>query len=107
MIGETGRNFAAGMSGGLAFIYDPADTFVNKCNLGMVSVSRLSPEHATPTGILIHMNILYACQLIALWTYEWYEWYEWCMRTYSYHAVEDTQNLCDTYPTSCLQQSIH
>lgn len=61
MIGETGRNFAAGMSGGLAFIYDPADTFVNKCNLGMVSVSRLSPEHATPTGKLIHMNILYAC----------------------------------------------
>ena len=37
VLGETGRNFAAGMSGGVAYVYDPKGTFKEKCNLGMVS----------------------------------------------------------------------
>ena len=32
ILGLTGRNFAAGMSGGIAYIYDPTGVFPPKCN---------------------------------------------------------------------------
>ena len=38
VLGPTGRNFAAGMSGGIAFIYDPDDVFRDRCNLEMVDL---------------------------------------------------------------------
>ncbi len=38
VIGETGRNFAAGMSGGLAYVLDEAGAFKGRCNLGMVDL---------------------------------------------------------------------
>ena len=38
VLGETGRNFAAGMSGGVAFVYDPDGTFAGKCNKAMVAL---------------------------------------------------------------------
>ena len=46
-IGETGRNFAAGMSGGYAYVLDELGTFGNRCNLGMVELEELSNEDAT------------------------------------------------------------
>jgi len=42
VLGKTGRNFAAGMSGGLAFVYDPERTFATCCNHEMVDVLNLS-----------------------------------------------------------------
>jgi glutamate synthase (NADPH/NADH) large chain len=41
VLGDTGRNFAAGMSGGVAYVYDPQGTFENKCNLSMVALEPL------------------------------------------------------------------
>ena len=38
VLGETGRNFAAGMSGGVAYVYDPEGTFATKCNMAMVAL---------------------------------------------------------------------
>jgi glutamate synthase (NADPH/NADH) large chain len=38
VLGRTGRNFAAGMSGGVAYIYDPEGQFPDRCNHAMVSV---------------------------------------------------------------------
>jgi len=38
VLGETGKNFAAGMSGGVAYVYDPDDEFAAKANTGMVSL---------------------------------------------------------------------
>jgi glutamate synthase (NADPH/NADH) large chain len=38
VLGETGRNFAAGMSGGIAYILDEAGNFDTLCNLGMVEL---------------------------------------------------------------------
>eukprot|EP00903_Cladosiphon_okamuranus_P022094 g20316.t1 len=44
-LGPTGRNFAAGMSGGTAWIYDPEGEFPAKCNMGMVALEKVeSPE---------------------------------------------------------------
>ena len=39
VLGETGRNFAAGMSGGLAYVYDRNHTFDYYCNMDMVELS--------------------------------------------------------------------
>jgi glutamate synthase (ferredoxin) len=42
VIGKTGRNFAAGMSGGAAFVLDEAGDFRRRCNLAMVDVEGLA-----------------------------------------------------------------
>ena len=45
VIGPTGRNFAAGMSGGVAYVLDEAGDFANHCNTEMVGLERLEdPE---------------------------------------------------------------
>ncbi|TAN10284.1 MAG: glutamate synthase subunit alpha [Burkholderiaceae bacterium] len=38
VLGDTGRNFAAGMSGGVAYVYDPHHTFTRKCNQASVAL---------------------------------------------------------------------
>jgi len=52
VLGKTGRNFAAGMSGGVAYVYDEDGQFASRCNTAMVSLERvLSPTEqkaATP-----------------------------------------------------------
>ncbi len=42
ILGSTGKNFAAGMSGGIAFIYDKNKDFTTKCNPEMVDLDPLS-----------------------------------------------------------------
>ena len=45
VVGKTGRNFAAGMSGGIAYVYDPDGSFPGLCNLEMVGLENpLSAE---------------------------------------------------------------
>ncbi|MFB6309825.1 MAG: glutamate synthase large subunit [Salinirussus sp.] len=39
VLGETGKNFAAGMSGGIAYVYDPHGDFAERANTGMVTLS--------------------------------------------------------------------
>ncbi|EPH92788.1 putative glutamate synthase [NADPH], large subunit [Enterococcus faecalis 06-MB-DW-09] len=41
ILGKTGRNFGAGMSGGVAYVYDPDQTFAEKCNREMVDLYRI------------------------------------------------------------------
>jgi glutamate synthase (NADPH/NADH) large chain len=43
VLGETGRNFAAGMSGGVAYVWDPQAKFVHNCNLAMVDLGKVLP----------------------------------------------------------------
>ena len=40
VIGPTGRNFAAGMSGGIAYVYDDNGKFPKLCNLEMVELEK-------------------------------------------------------------------
>jgi glutamate synthase (NADPH/NADH) large chain len=42
VLGPTGRNFAAGMSGGIALVWDPDQSFLSRCNLGSVELENLS-----------------------------------------------------------------
>ncbi|MCH9696771.1 MAG: glutamate synthase large subunit [Gammaproteobacteria bacterium] len=45
VLGPTGRNFAAGMSGGIAYVWDPENVFDINCNKGMVELERLEHDH--------------------------------------------------------------
>ncbi|MBC8060610.1 MAG: glutamate synthase large subunit [Clostridiaceae bacterium] len=44
IIGKTGRNFAAGMSGGIAYVIDEDETFKSKCNMEMIEVDSIVNE---------------------------------------------------------------
>ena len=41
ILGETGRNFAAGMSGGIAYVLDTGNDFAAKCNMEMVALEKV------------------------------------------------------------------
>jgi len=43
-LGETGRNFAAGMSGGIAYVYDPEGKFPARCNMGLVGLESIDTD---------------------------------------------------------------
>ena len=55
VLGKTGRNFAAGMSGGIAYVYDEDGQFASRCNTAMVSMdkvlSRSEQEASVDPGI--------------------------------------------------------
>jgi glutamate synthase (ferredoxin) len=53
VLGPTGRNFAAGMSGGIAYILDEANDFPSRCNTQMVGLERL--EDAKEIDELRHL----------------------------------------------------
>jgi glutamate synthase (NADPH/NADH) large chain len=44
VLGPTGRNFAAGMSGGIAYVLDEAGDFESRCNLAMVELEPIADE---------------------------------------------------------------
>ncbi|NMM78071.1 glutamate synthase-related protein [Acidovorax sp. SRB_24] len=44
VLGKTGRNFAAGMSGGVAYVYDEDGQFDTRCNMAMVALERIVPS---------------------------------------------------------------
>jgi glutamate synthase (NADPH/NADH) large chain len=43
VLGQTGRNFAAGMSGGIAYVLDMDGSFEKRCNLSMVALEQVLP----------------------------------------------------------------
>jgi glutamate synthase domain-containing protein 3 len=66
VLGRTGRNFAAGMSGGIAYVYDGEGRFAERCNTSMVALEPVLPETeqaraeaelvAAGKGRLLHAN---------------------------------------------------
>jgi len=73
VLGQTGRNFAAGMSGGVAFVLDEAGDFQLRCNQQMVLLERLEDaEEIEEIRLMIHRHAEYtrsqrAFKVLALW----------------------------------------
>jgi glutamate synthase (NADPH/NADH) large chain len=72
VLGRTGRNFAAGMSGGLAYVLDEAGDFKSRCNTGMVELESLAPEDVTFVAALLEEHRARtgspkAAELLASW----------------------------------------
>jgi len=53
VLGQTGRNFAAGMSGGVAYVLDEAGRFPARCNMGMVGFDELADADAIELRAMI------------------------------------------------------
>ena len=65
VLGATGRNFAAGMSGGIAYIYDTASQFNGMCNKEMVSLEAVTDEDTELLRNLIEKHFQYTGSTIA------------------------------------------
>ncbi len=75
VLGTTGRNFAAGMSGGVAYVLDRAGDFASRCNTDMVTLQRItSGKEAAEVRGLIERHFLatgseQARRILADWVY--------------------------------------
>jgi glutamate synthase domain-containing protein 3 len=57
VLGPTGRNFAAGMSGGLAYVLDEDGTFAQRCNMGMVGFEQPSEADAIELRAMLEEHL--------------------------------------------------
>jgi glutamate synthase (NADPH/NADH) large chain len=64
-LGSTGRNFGAGMSGGIAYVYDPQDNFDKNCNRGMVELLRTEEDDAKILHQLLTRHVQYTQSTVA------------------------------------------
>jgi glutamate synthase domain-containing protein 3 len=59
IIGPTGMNFAAGMSGGIAYVYDNDGRFDSRCNLQMVDLDIMEPADEEELRSLLERHLAY------------------------------------------------
>ena len=59
VLGKTGRNFAAGMSGGIAYVWDVDGDFKDKVNMGMVELQSLDEEDLQTVSALVRDHVRY------------------------------------------------
>ncbi|MBB1074294.1 glutamate synthase large subunit [Rhodoferax sp. 4810] len=57
-LGMTGRNFAAGMSGGIAYVFDEAGTFKQRCNTSMVELETITENTLDVTNDEIQRDMM-------------------------------------------------
>ncbi|MFH1715380.1 MAG: glutamate synthase large subunit [Elusimicrobiota bacterium] len=65
ILGKTGRNFAAGMSGGVAYVYDDDGAFKSRCNMDMVEIESLEKDDKETIHALLHNHIKYTQSALA------------------------------------------
>ena len=66
VLGVTGQNFAAGMSGGVAYVYDEDGMFAKRCNMGMVSLEKVEHAANVTVGAVHHLDQPDEVTLLAL-----------------------------------------
>ncbi|MCX8514820.1 MAG: glutamate synthase large subunit [Burkholderiales bacterium] len=65
VLGKVGINFAAGMSGGIAFVYDPESNFDNNCNQEMVDIEMLDTVDLNKLKVLLEKHYQATKSMIA------------------------------------------
>jgi glutamate synthase (NADPH/NADH) large chain len=65
ILGSTGRNFAAGMSGGIAYVYDVNANFSTLCNAEMVDLDPVSGDDVAKLKQMIYDHYLYTGSTVA------------------------------------------
>ena len=66
VLGETGRNFAAGMSGGVAYVWDKNHNFDYFCNMDMVEINLVEEtQYRKELHELIRQHYLYTGSMLA------------------------------------------
>jgi glutamate synthase domain-containing protein 3 len=72
VLGRTGRNFAAGMSGGVAYVYDADGTFHERCNMGLVGFEEIDESDLQELYALVEEHHLrtrssVAARMLSAW----------------------------------------
>jgi glutamate synthase domain-containing protein 3 len=75
VLGPTGHNFAAGMSGGIAYVYDPRNELAERCNFELVELEDLTPDdiqvvHALVTEHLERTHSPVAGRMLRDWEHQ-------------------------------------
>ncbi len=65
VLGDTGVNFAAGMSGGIAYVYDDKKLFKNKCNMDMVELENIDNSDMNIIKSLVSNHYKYTASHVA------------------------------------------
>ncbi|MBU2257784.1 MAG: glutamate synthase large subunit [Candidatus Omnitrophica bacterium] len=65
VLGRTGKNFAAGMAGGIAYVYNREGNFKYRCNYDMVGLEKLNPDDIETVKKLILNHYKYTQSLLA------------------------------------------
>jgi glutamate synthase (NADPH/NADH) large chain len=65
VLGPTGRNFAAGMSGGIAYVWNEDGKFERRCNTGMVEIEPLSTDDIARLKMLLTRHLEYTSSSVA------------------------------------------
>ncbi|HLX91881.1 MAG TPA: glutamate synthase-related protein, partial [Puia sp.] len=65
ILGNTGRNFAAGMSGGIAYVYDVNAQFAPLCNREMVDLDPVTIEDAEELKTMVQRHYAYTASTVA------------------------------------------
>ena len=65
ILGETGRNFAAGMSGGIAYVYDVKNQFASLCNMEMIDLDSLTDDDELLLQDMINKHYSYTGSSVA------------------------------------------
>jgi glutamate synthase domain-containing protein 2/glutamate synthase domain-containing protein 1/glutamate synthase domain-containing protein 3 len=65
VLGETGRNFAAGMSGGIAYVLDTEGAFAARCNLELVELEALDENDAETIRSLVERHLALTASTVA------------------------------------------
>lgn len=73
ILGSTGRNFAAGMSGGLAYVYNVDGNFPSLCNLEMIDLDPLNEEDIREMKDMISRHYAYTGSTVAKFVLEDFE----------------------------------
>ena len=97
ILGSVGKNFGAGMSGGLAYIYDPDQTFKKNCNLEMVDLFAVDSKEDKVLYDLVKKHAKYTDSLKAQKLLQnWDEELKNFVKVYpkEYHKVNDALETC-------------
>jgi glutamate synthase (NADPH) large chain len=111
VLGPTGRNFGAGMSGGIAFVYDPGRDFADRVNFEMVDLEPLDDEDRTWVHDLVarhrdETGSAVANRLLENWESSWADFVKVMPRDYrrvleaTRRAIEDGASVDEAVMTA-------
>ena len=65
ILGQTGRNFGAGMSGGIAYVWDTQKTFAQQCNAEMIDLDPLDTHDADLLRKMLEQHVRFTGSTVA------------------------------------------
>ena len=100
ILGRTGRNFAAGMSGGIAYVWDRDGQFNLRCNLATVELEKItSPEEEAEIREMIQHHFNYTGSEVAREVLEnWQTYVQQCVKVMPTDYKRVLQQLAEGKP---------